>query len=73
MYYQTRTVLSVLADTTFRPSGLNDAEVTASECPCSVCSHSPVTASQIRTVLSVLPDTTFVPSGLNDADVTVEA
>ena len=59
-----------LPDTTFVPSGLNDAELTRSECPSNVCSHSPVTASQIRTVLSQLPDTTFVPSGLNDAEVT---
>jgi hypothetical protein len=56
---QTRTVLSSLADTICRPSGLNAAEVTVLVCPVIVCSQSPVAALQTRTVSSLLADTIF--------------
>jgi hypothetical protein len=61
---QTRTVLSPLADTIFRSSGLNPADITSSVCPSIVSSQlsvAPSQTSQTRTVVSLLAGTIFRP------------
>ena len=50
--YHNRTVLSQLPDTTFRPSGLNDTDLTLLECPSSVCSHSPVNGFRAKLLMT---------------------
>ena len=63
-------VSSRLAVTIRDPSGLNDAEATASACPLRVRSSAPVVASQTFAVPSPLAVTIRDPSGLNDAEWT---
>ena len=53
-------------EATFAPSEENDTLYTPSECPSSVCRHSPLVTSHSFTVQSSDPDATFVPSGEND-------
>src|SRR5439155_12816911 len=57
------------AVTTNFPSGLNDAEFTASACSIATETGSPVVASQIRALLSSEAVSTKFPSGLNKTDV----
>ena len=48
----TRTVLSQLPDTTYRPSGLTTTDLTVLVCPCRVATHFHDPISHTRTVLS---------------------
>ena len=79
--FHTRTVFSPHPDAMRLPSGLNAIEVTPldnaievtlSECPFNVATHSPVAASHTRTVASSIPDIDAMrlPSGLNATEVT---
>src|SRR5581483_6103776 len=65
--------LSPPAATTSDPSGLKEAERTASVCPLRVRRSIPVRASHTFAVISLLPVTTRSPSELNDTELTSAA
>ena len=60
---QMRTVPSLLAVTTFFPSGEKAADMTSFVCPSKIRNTCPDSASQTRAVLSQLAVTSFFPSG----------
>src|SRR5947209_5603365 len=64
-------VLSVLAEASVFPSGLNATEYTSDVCPLRVARSLPVFASHSLIVWSHLPEASVLPSGLNATEVTI--